>query len=200
VLSDAEVQSLELSRDSKGIDGDCSDACLMATRGGDRYERVFMEGWIRPGIGLRNWMTRSNYPALGVIPTSPTELSIYVCRHNAQESVHMARYTLRPDGFVSVHAGGQGGELLTRPLTFAGKTLEMNFSTSAAGSIRVEIQDAAGRALPGFALDDCPEIFGDRLDQAVAWRQGSDVGQLAGQAVRLRFVMNDADLYAVCFQ
>jgi hypothetical protein len=200
VLSDAEVRSLKLPPDAKGIENDCSDACLMSTRGGDRYERTFMESWIRPGIGLRNWMTRSNYPALGIVPTGPTELSIYLCRHNAQESVHMARYTIRPDGFISVHAGAQNGELLTKPLTFTGKALEMNFSTSAAGSVRVEIQDAAGKPIPGFTLADCPEVFGDRLDQVVVWKQGSDVGKLAGQPIRLRFVLNDADLYAIRFQ
>jgi hypothetical protein len=171
----------------------------MSTRGGDRYERTFMEAWIRPGIGLRNWMTRSNYPACGIVPTSPTEMSLYVCRHNAQQSVHMARYTLRPDGFVSVQADCHGGEMRTRPLRFTGKSLEINFSTSAAGSIRVEIQDAAGKPIPGFALADCPGIYGDRLEHVVAWKQGSDVSKLAAQAIRLRFVMQDADLYAIRF-
>jgi hypothetical protein len=76
----------------------------------------------------------------------------------------------------------------------------MNFSTSAAGSVRVEIQDAAGKPIPGFTLADCPEVFGDRLDQVVVWKQGSDVGKLAGQPIRLRFVLNDADLYAIRFQ
>ncbi|MDA1018484.1 MAG: hypothetical protein O3A00_29010 [Planctomycetota bacterium] len=103
------------------------------------------------------------------------------------------------DGFVSVRADSQGGEMHTRPLVFSGKRLEMNFSTSAAGSIQVEIQDALGKPIPGFALEDCPEIYGDRIQQEVAWKQGSDVSQLAGQPVRLRFVMNDADLYAIQF-
>jgi hypothetical protein len=90
--------------------------------------------------------------------------------------------------------------MVTKPLTFAGKTLQINFSTSAAGSVRVEIQDAAGKPIPGFALDDCPEIYGDRIEHAVAWRQVNDLGKLAGQPVRLRFVMKDADLYAIRFQ
>jgi hypothetical protein len=34
----------------------------------------------------------------------------------------------------------------------------------------------------------------------VVWKQGSDVGKLAGQPIRLRFVLNDADLYAIRFQ
>ncbi len=43
---------------------DCSDAILMSTRGGDNYQCTFMELFLRPGIGLQNWVSRSNYPAL----------------------------------------------------------------------------------------------------------------------------------------
>jgi len=76
----------------------------------------------------------------------------------------------------------------------------MNFSTSVAGGIRVEIQDAEGKPIPGFTLADCPEIFGDALQRAVAWKSGPDVSRLAGRPVRLRFVMKDADLYSFRFR
>jgi hypothetical protein len=159
-----------------------------------------MEAWITPGMGLRNWVSRSNYPALGIVPTGPTELSVYVSRHNAQKSAHVLRYTFRTDGFVSVRTGYRGGEMLTRPLAFAGKALEMNYSTSAAGSVRVEIQDAAGKPISGFALADCPEIIGDEIDRVVAWKHGADVSKLAGRPIRLRFAMQEADLYSIRFQ
>jgi hypothetical protein len=93
-----------------------------------------------------------------------------------------------------------GGELITKPLRFRGQSLALNFSTSAAGSVRVEIQDANGQPLPGFALDDCPPIFGDTVERSVTWVKGRDVSALAGQAVRLRFVLNDADLFAFQFK
>jgi hypothetical protein len=89
--------------------------------------------------------------------------------------------------------------LVTRPLKFTGDRLELNFSTSAAGGIRVEIQDADGKPLPGFSLDDCAEVFGDEIDRTVEWKTGSDVSTLSGKAVRLRFVLKDADLYALKF-
>jgi hypothetical protein len=76
----------------------------------------------------------------------------------------------------------------------------MNFSTSIAGSVRVEIQDAGGTPLPGYGLEDCPEIFGDHLARVVAWKGGSDVSGLAGKPIRLRFVMKDADLYSIRFR
>ena len=75
----------------------------------------------------------------------------------------------------------------------------MNASTSAAGSLRVEIQGADGRPLPGFASDDCVEFYGDQIDVDLEWRSDSDLSSLAGQAVRLRFVLRECDLYSFRF-
>jgi hypothetical protein len=73
-------------------------------------------------------------------------------------------------------------------------------STSAAGSIRVEIQDDQRRSLDGFGLSDATNLVGDQLDRVVSWKGGDSVASLAGLAVRLRFVMQDADLFALNFQ
>jgi hypothetical protein len=200
VLTDAQVKELGIGEACNWLKDDCSDVVLMSTRGGDHYDRTFMEAWITPGMGLRNWVSRSNYPAWGIVPTGPAEMSIYLGRHNAQQSGHVQRYTLRTDGFVSVRAPYGGGEMLTRPIRFAGKHLDVNYATSAAGGIRVEIQDAAGKPLPGFTLGDAVELIGDEIEHTVAWRQGTDVSKLAGQPVRLRFVMKEADLYAIQFR
>ncbi len=90
--------------------------------------------------------------------------------------------------------------LTTKPITFQGSRLTLNFSTSAAGTIRVEIQDVAGKRLEELALSDCSEVFGDDLQRTVTWKRGSDLSKLAGQPVRLRFTLSDADLYAFQFQ
>ena len=112
----------------------------------------------------------------------------------------LQRGTLRLDGFVSVHAKYAGGEFTTKPLTFMGREFLMNFSTSAVGSVRVELQDESGTPIPGFALADCPAIHGDAIEEVVKWKAGSDVSALAGKPVRLRFVMTDADLYSIRFR
>ena len=130
--------------------------------------------------------------ALNVVPTGPAEMSIY--------ATPVRRFTLRPDGFASVHAGAGEGEMVTKVLRFAGKELSVNYSTSAGGGLRVEIQDADGKPLPGFTLADCREMVGDSIDQAVSWGNGPDVAALAGRAVRLRFVVQDGDLYAIQFR
>jgi hypothetical protein len=117
-----------------------------------------------------------------------------------QDSWHIDRLLLRTDGFASVSAPWTGGEMLTGPFTFEGGTLEINYRTGAPGFIRVEIQAADGAPIPGYALDDCPEIIGDQIERIVSWRHGPDVSRLGGQPVRLRFVMKDAELFAMRFK
>jgi hypothetical protein len=64
----------------------------------------------------------------------------------------------------------------------------------------VEIQDAAGKAFPGFSLDDCPPVFGDTIDRTVSWNNGSDVSALEGKEVRLLYEIKDGDLYSFYFR
>ena len=173
--------------------GDSTDILLMTARGNAPYDRTFREAFIRPGLDPARWGNRSNYAALNVVPTSPTEMSIY---HVGSGD----RFVLRTDGFASVHVGADPGELLTRPLRFTGKELVINYSTSAGGSVRAELQGQSGKPIPGFTLADSRNLVGDAIEQPVNWTKGVDVSSLAGQPVRLRFVMQDADLFAVRFR
>jgi hypothetical protein len=183
-----------------GYAGDTAETVFMTTRGSDRYTRIFMEGFIRPGPDLGNWASRAGLSALGIVPTGPAEMSIYKQAHYAQPSSHLVRYTLRTDGFVSVNAPFAGGSFVTRPLTFTGRELVVNFSTGAAGSLRVELHEADGKPLPGFALADAVEQVGDEIERVVTWKSGRDVSGLSGRPVRLHFAMRDADLYSIQFR
>jgi hypothetical protein len=179
---------------------DCSDGVLLTTRSGTtNYDRTFMEAFIRPGLGLGNWVSRTNYPVTGILPSGPNEMALFVSRQYMQDAWHVERLTLRLDGFTSVTAPWAGGELLTKPLTFAGKQLEINYRTSAPGALQVEIQDETNTPIPSFTLDDCPEIIGDEITRVVTWKHGTDLSPLAGQIVRLRFKMKDADLFSFKF-
>ncbi|MBT3342748.1 MAG: hypothetical protein HN712_13580 [Gemmatimonadetes bacterium] len=178
----------------------CSDACFMTARPGNAwYDRTFMEGFIKPRIGADHWTARCNYPVDGVVQTGPDEMSLYVCEHYAQPGNQVRRYSLRLDGFSSVRAPHSGGELITKPVVFTGVELELNYATSAAGSLRVEIRDESGKPIPGYTLREAVDIFGNRIDGRAAWKHGTDVSGLAGRPVRLRFVMGDADLYSMRF-
>jgi len=177
---------------------DLSDAVLLTSRGGNTFDRTFMEAFVAPGVGPENWTSRTNYPARNVVRTGPAEMSLYVNQNYGQPTAHLRRYSLRLDGFAAVHAGYDGGEMTTKPLTFRGLRLFLNLATSAAGGIKVEIQRPDGTPIPGFALADCEELIGNEIERAVAF-SGGDLAGLAGAPVRLRFVMKDADLFALRF-
>jgi hypothetical protein len=165
-----QVEFFQRSVGRTGGAGDVSDGVFMTTRPGTtRYDFTFRESFIRAGIGLGRWTSRTNYPAQGVVPTGPNEMSLYVQRDYGQGTAHLERMTLRTDGFASAHASYEGGEMVTKPLTFEGTELEINYSTSAAGSVQVEIQDADGGPLPGYSLEECPNIIGDEIAHVVVW-------------------------------
>ncbi len=178
---------------------DTSDSVFMTSRGGNVYDRTFLEGHIKPGIGLRNWVSRTNYPALNFVQTGPTEMSFYINHDYASPTAHLRRYSLRLDGFASIRAGAAGGELLTKPFTFSGDALMVNFATSAGGGLRFELQDADGKPLPGYSLSDCRELIGNELDRVVEWNKSPTVTPHVGKSVRLRCVLKDADLFAIQF-
>jgi len=186
----------QLGLTGKGV----NDIVFMSSRDGLNFDRSFKEAILRPGLDRENWHERGVYMETGILHTSPEEMSMYASDHWRYPTTRIRRYTLRTDGFVAINAGYGGGELVTHPMIFEGGELEVNYSTSAAGSLRVEIQDAEGRPVPGLSLDDSPEMFGDEIEGTIAWSSGAALGDLAGKPVKLRFALKDADLYAVRFR
>ena len=184
-----------------------TEGLLMASRDGVHFKR-YNEAFLRPGIERPGtWHYGQNYIAWhvvetkGTLPGAPPELSLYATEgywHGKGSKVR--RYTLRLDGFVSVHADAKGGTLVLRPIVFDGTFLTLNMATSAAGAIRVAIERFDGAPIPGFTFDDCDVIFGDSTDRRVTWHGKSDVGSLADLPVRLRFELRDADLYSFRFE
>lgn len=174
-------------------DVNSTDIMLMSTRAGsNRYDRLIKEAFIRPGLSLKQWGNRANYATINMLMLKPEELSIY------HRSGH--RYTLRTDGFVSVSAGAELGQLLTKPITFEGGELVLNMSTSAAGDVRVELLDIKGKPIEGFTAEDCVPVIGDAIERTVVWNGGEALTSLAGKPVRLRFLMKEADLYSFRFR
>jgi hypothetical protein len=176
------------------------------TRDGLTFRR-WDEAFLRPGPQPEGrWIYGDNYQSYGLFETrsetagAPNELSLHFNEGSWRDSEHrLRRYTIRLDGFVSLHAPLAGGELTTKPLKFTGRRLSLNYATSAAGSLRLEIQDAEGKPIPGFSLTDADELYGDSCDQSAAWRDSTDVSRLAEKVVRLHFVLRDADLFSFQF-
>ncbi len=184
-----------------------TDALFMTSRDGSTFHR-WNEAFLWPGLrGTDNWVYGDNYISWGLVETkaanadAPDDISFYASEgYWMGKASKLRRYTIRKDGFASIHAPFPGGQFTTKPISFQGDHLVLNFATSAAGTIRVEIQDAAGKPIPGFALADSNEVFGDDLARTVTWKQGSDLSKLAGQPIRLHITLVEADLYAFQFQ
>lgn len=196
VLSADQAEALEVH---PRYGGDCSDVVLLTSRGGEQYERCFMEAVIRPQMGIEHWNSRSNYPALGMLQTGPHELSLYLNQCFAQPRAHLQRYTYERDRLACFESGHRNGELLTHPLRLPTGELRLNLATAAAGEALVELQHPDGSPVPGYALVDCDPLIGNDLHLPVRWRGESDLAAMAGQVVRLRLRLREARLYALQF-
>jgi len=144
---------------------------------------------------------RCNYMAWGLlqIPGCAEEYSVYATEsYYRGASTLLRRFSYRLDGFVALSANGPG-KMVTHPLVFNGSELEVNFVTSGNGRIAIEVQTPAGEPVPGFSANDCQPLRGDSVTQRVHWSAAGDLGDLAGQPVRLSFMLKDAALYSFRF-
>ena len=184
-----------------------TEALFMTSRDGHTFKR-WDDAFLRPGIERKHsWAYGNQFIAWQLVETkskyedAPNELSLYATEgYWTGTSSQLRRYTMRIDGFVSVNAPLSGGELVTKPLVFDGDEMVINFSSSAAGGVQVEIQNESGKPIEGFTLAGCPPVFGDSIERKVNWLDSSSLGKLSGQPIRLRFVCKDADLYSFRFR
>ena len=63
----------------------------------------------------------------------------------------------------------------------------------------MEILDQEGKPLPGFTLEEADDINGNYIRILASWRGTPGLGSLAGEPVKLRFVMRDTKLYSFRF-
>ena len=181
--------------------GNRVEPILMASRDGRTFKR-----WDKPVIPEEapedRKGNRSNYMAWGLLPTSGNdrEYSVYASE-NYLSTTHtrLRRFLYRVDGFVALRGGELGGQLTTRPLNVAGGQLEINYLARPGGHVRVEIQDAGGKPLAGFAAADCDPLDGDEIAKMITWKAEGD-GPFAERPVRLRFDVKDADVYSFRFK
>ena len=134
------------------------------------------------------------------------EIRYYYAGTNVRHSRHwelepqeaglgMAR--LKPDRFVALRAGEAPAELGT--IAFKPPSVEVfvNARTAADGEVRVELQDAEARPLPGFTAADCLPIRGDSTAHRVEWRGVGQAEAPVGQPTRMRLTARRASVYSV---
>lgn len=169
-----------------------SDAVFMSSRDGVNWNRTFMEAWVRPGLDRKNWVNRNNMTAFGIIDRSDTEFSMYISENYRTDTNGIRRLSIRKFGFSSVNAGYDCGSFKTKPFTFKGKFLYLNYSTSAAGHVKVSLIDDSG-----LILMKSDTIYGDEIFEKVLFDQSLE--NYEGKPIRLLFELKDADIYAIKF-
>jgi Calcineurin-like phosphoesterase len=188
-----------------------------------QVEPIFMSS--RDGLSFKRWNealipitapknrdgNRSNYMANGLLalPERGRELSLYATEaYYTGTGSRIRRFSMRTDGFVSVNAGDTDSEFVTKPFTFSGEQLKLNFLTVGSGSLRVEIQDDSGKPLSGYELTKSVPLVGDQIDYSALWKTDaenakteiSSVAKLQNKPIRLRIVMQNADLFSIRFE
>lgn len=194
VLSDSEMINNGIDPSMwKGV----SDAVLMTSRGGNMYERKFLESFVRPGLNQQNWAARSTIPALGVIPTGTNEMSLFLTRAYGTKDCYLERMTLRKDGFSSLHAGYTQGYAITKLLILKGNNFLINYSASSIGYIKVVLLGEDDKEIEGFKETDSELLRGDKIDSKVIWKSGKTIKQLNNTKVRIKLIVRDADIYSL---
>lgn len=181
-----------------------TEPTFMVSRDGQNFRR-YSEAVIPPTAPEKRDGNRSNYMAWGILqlPSQTEEWSVYAKEaYYAGPASRIRRFVYRPNGLVALSTmtdqSGEG-EAITRPISFSGKSLVLNYRTAPSGSLRVELQDADGTPIPSFTVDDCL-LRGNDLRRRVTWKNRSDLSDLAGKSIRIRFVLQDAELFALRFE
>ena len=69
----------------------------MSSRDGLRFDRRFLEAFVRPGPDPGNWHERAIEVGPGLVPTGDGEMSLYMIEHYRSPAVHIRRLALREE-------------------------------------------------------------------------------------------------------
>ncbi len=173
-----------------------SDNVMMTSRDGRHWNRFFLESWVKPGLDQRNWTDRNLIVAHGILEIGD-EFSMFINENYRWDSSYIRRITVPKYRFASIYANRFGGTFTTKPIVFEGRSLYINYSTSAPGSVKVGIIDESGWPMSFYTPEDCDVIYGDELEKEVSWRGQSDLSHLYGKTIRFKFELIDADVFSL---
>lgn len=156
-----------------------------ATKNQGDWDRAYL----RPAAGCIIARDRLHFYYSGFSGVSPSGIrDMY-----AGGSTHVA--SVRLDGFVSMDAGMEPRELVTRPLTFEGSHMFVNLDAPN-GDLRVEALDQEGRIIEPLSIERCTPVSGDGTCMPIRWRDGSNLSKAVGRPTRFRFQLTNGSLYS----
>ncbi|MEE2967944.1 MAG: hypothetical protein VX646_08690, partial [Verrucomicrobiota bacterium] len=102
----------------------------------------------------------------------------------------------RLDGFFYLNSEAKEGKVITRPFIFEGDDLELNVN-ALNGFIKVEILDEKGNDIPQFSGKSVKTYRGhDSLRLKPKWNGQANLSSLKGQTIRIRFTLQNTNLYS----
>ena len=101
---------------------------------------------------------------------------------------------LRKDGYASLSTDQQGSFVIAHGIP-DGSRLLVNARTPY-GSVKAQVLDAAGNPIAGFGVEDCIGFTGDSVRGEIRWQHRSLAELPPDREIRLRFLLDDADLFA----
>lgn len=179
--------------DGSSVSDAFTDNLFMASRDLVNWTR-FGEQYMLPHTAAEKSLIYGDcYPCVGMIETSDGELSLYMKEKASGTDFYgrtlLYRYSIRTDGFVSMDSG----TVTTRPLTFSGDTMLVNFKANNGGYVRVTLADSAGNTATSG------EMTGDHIDIAAAF-EPEVISAFEGKPCRVTFEVNNAELYSFKFE
>ena len=81
-------------------------------------------------------------------------------------------------------------------MVFDGARLRINAKANFHARLVTEVLDEKGTPIRGYRADECLPMTEDCVDHVVAWKNKTDVRELAGRPVRLCFYLTNARLYS----
>jgi hypothetical protein len=127
----------------------------------------------------------------------PAEYDPRIAPDQDPRSMAIGLATLRVDGFASVSASYEGGQLTTRLLRAEGEELQLNLKADY-GQVLVECLDEENRVIDGYSSEDCAPLSVDAVAAPVRWQGQPGLGPLREGPFKLRFHLHNARLYSYC--
>jgi hypothetical protein len=179
-----------------------TEIMLGFSRDGFHWDRPDRRPFITPTKQAGDWDRTNLEEAGGGFLVVGDHLYFYYSAYNGEAPKGNDMYAgaatgvafLRRDGFASMDAGGEPGQLTTRPLRFSGGHLFVNVDVPR-GELRAEVVGVDGRVLDGFSRESSIPLTIDSTRIELRW-EGADLVKLAGREVRLRFWLSNGRLYS----
>jgi hypothetical protein len=103
---------------------------------------------------------------------------------------------LRRDGFASLNAGETPGRVLTRPLTFAGKSLWINADVADGGWVKAALLSRDSKPIAGYSLEEATVLTKDTTRGQMRWNSKATLAPPGDDHLRVAFQLKNARLYS----